>query len=142
VRLALGRHGRDAGGPRPLSFFGSVLAYSRHRQLTFSCSERFRGAGDRVGGEPRAAWGRAGTDPFRQPEDGNAAVLNPELVRLAAHYRFRPQTTAFYHGWLQVDPESDGSRLTLFVSTVHGDAPDHEVMGTLDAIRRLVEADV
>jgi uncharacterized protein YndB with AHSA1/START domain len=47
-----------------------------------------------------------------------------------------------YHGWLQVDPESEGSRLTLFVSTVHGDAPDHEVMGTLDAIRRLVEADV
>lgn len=28
-------------GPRPLSFFGSVLGYSRHRQLTFSCSERF-----------------------------------------------------------------------------------------------------
>jgi transposase len=24
-----------------------------------------------------------------------AAVLNPELVRLAAHYRFRPQTAAF-----------------------------------------------
>jgi hypothetical protein len=28
-------------GPRPLSFFSSVLGYSRHRQLTFSCSERF-----------------------------------------------------------------------------------------------------
>jgi hypothetical protein len=25
---------------------------------------------------------------------------------------------------------------------VHGDAPDPEVMGTLDAIRRLVEADI
>ncbi len=47
-----------------------------------------------------------------------------------------------YHGWLQVDPDEDGSRLTLFVATVHGDAPDPEVMGTLDAIRRLVEADV
>jgi len=47
-----------------------------------------------------------------------------------------------YHGWLQVSPEGHGSRLTLFLATVRGDAPDSEVMGTLDAIRRLVEADV
>jgi carbon monoxide dehydrogenase subunit G len=47
-----------------------------------------------------------------------------------------------YHGWLQVDPDDEGSRLTLYVATVHGDAPDSEVMGTLDAIRRLVESDV
>jgi uncharacterized membrane protein len=47
-----------------------------------------------------------------------------------------------YNGWLQVDEDEDGSRLTLYVATVHGDAPDPEVMGTLDAIRRLVEADV
>ena len=46
-----------------------------------------------------------------------------------------------YHGWLEVDPDAEGSRLTLFLATAHGDAPDHEVMGTLDAIRRLVEAD-
>jgi transposase len=148
VRLALGRHGRDAGGPRPLSFFGSVLAYSRHRQLTFSCSERFAPLAiglaanlEQLGGVPaQILFDNPKTVTLR--DVAGAAVLNPELVRLAAHYRFRPQTTAFYHGWLQVDPESDGSRLTLFVSTVHGDAPDHEVMGTLDAIRRLVEADV
>lgn len=47
-----------------------------------------------------------------------------------------------YRGWIQVSPERDGSRLTLFLATVQGDAPDSEVMGTLDAIRRLVEADV
>jgi len=47
-----------------------------------------------------------------------------------------------YHGWMQVDPDGDGSRLTLFLATVHGDAPDREVVGTLDAIRRLVEAKV
>jgi carbon monoxide dehydrogenase subunit G len=47
-----------------------------------------------------------------------------------------------YHGWLQVDPDGEGSRLTLFLATVHGDAPDHEVMGTLDAMRRLVESGV
>ena len=46
-----------------------------------------------------------------------------------------------YHGWMQVSPEGEGSRLTLFLATSHGDAPDSEVMGTLDAIRRLVEAD-
>lgn len=46
-----------------------------------------------------------------------------------------------YRGWLQVTPEGEGSRLTLFLATAHGDAPDSEVMGTLDAIRRLVESD-
>jgi hypothetical protein len=45
-----------------------------------------------------------------------------------------------YHGWLQVDPDGEGSRLTLFLATARGDAPDSEVMGTLDSIRRLVEA--
>jgi hypothetical protein len=29
----------------------------------------------------------------------------------------------------------------LFLATARGDAPDNEVMGTLDAIRRLVEAE-
>jgi hypothetical protein len=46
-----------------------------------------------------------------------------------------------YHGWLEASPDGDGSRLTLFLATVRGHAPDSEVMGTLDAIRRLVEAD-
>lgn len=47
-----------------------------------------------------------------------------------------------YHGWMQVDPDGEGSRLTLFLATAHGDAPDAEVMGTLDSIRRLVERSV
>lgn len=47
-----------------------------------------------------------------------------------------------YHGWMQVDPDGGGSRLTLFLATAHGDAPDSEVMGTLDGIRRLVESRV
>ncbi|MGD0455117.1 MAG: SRPBCC family protein [Solirubrobacteraceae bacterium] len=45
-----------------------------------------------------------------------------------------------YHGWIQISPEPDGSHLTLFLATARGDASDNEVMGTLDAIRRLVEA--
>ena len=46
-----------------------------------------------------------------------------------------------YRGWIEVDEDERGSRLTLFLATSHGDAPDSEVMGTLDAIRRLVEAE-
>lgn len=46
-----------------------------------------------------------------------------------------------YRGWLKVSPDSGGTKLELFLTTSRGDAPDSEVMGTLDAIRRLVEAD-
>ena len=46
-----------------------------------------------------------------------------------------------YHGWIQVAGDEDGSRLTLYLATARGHAPDSEVMGTLDAIRRLVEAE-
>ena len=42
---------------------------------------------------------------------------------------------------LEVSPDGEGSRLTLFLATARGDASDSEVMGTLDAIRRLVEAE-
>lgn len=47
-----------------------------------------------------------------------------------------------YHGWMQVEPDGDGSRLTLFLNTVHGAEGDHDVGGTLDAIRMLVESQV
>src|SRR5436305_9031974 len=46
-----------------------------------------------------------------------------------------------YHGRIKVNGDENGSRLTLFLATAHGRAPDSEAMGTLDAIRRLVEAD-
>src|SRR5512133_1226421 len=39
-----------------------------------------------------------------------------------------------YHGRLEVSADGGGSRLTLFLTTARGDAPDSEVMGTLDAI--------
>jgi carbon monoxide dehydrogenase subunit G len=47
-----------------------------------------------------------------------------------------------YHGWLQVDGDGDGSRLTLFLDTPHAAASDHDVAATLDAIRMLVESKV
>jgi uncharacterized protein YndB with AHSA1/START domain len=47
-----------------------------------------------------------------------------------------------YHGWMQVEADGDGSRLTLFLETRHGSESDHDVAATLDAIRMLVEAEV
>lgn len=46
-----------------------------------------------------------------------------------------------YHGRLVVEPDGDGSRLTLDLTATHGN-PDGDVAGTLDAIKRLVEAEV
>jgi uncharacterized protein YndB with AHSA1/START domain len=47
-----------------------------------------------------------------------------------------------YHGWMRVDPDGEGSRLTLFLETRHGSEREHDVAGTLDAIRMLVESEV
>ena len=47
-----------------------------------------------------------------------------------------------YYGWMQVDADGEGSRLTLFLHTEHGSERDHDVAGTLDAIRMLVESEV
>jgi uncharacterized protein YndB with AHSA1/START domain len=47
-----------------------------------------------------------------------------------------------YRGWLQVDADGEGSRLTLFLDTPHAAASDHDVAATLDAIRMLVESQV
>jgi uncharacterized membrane protein len=47
-----------------------------------------------------------------------------------------------YRGWMQVDADGDGSRLTLFLDTPHRGASDHDVAATLDAIRMLVESQV
>jgi hypothetical protein len=43
---------------------------------------------------------------------------------------------------MQVTQDGDGSRLTLFLNTVHDSESDHDVSATLDAIRMLVEAQV
>jgi transposase len=97
-----GRPVETPAGSRPLSFFGSVLGYSRHRQLTFSCSERFPALAMGLAANLQQLGGVPAKIPFDNPKTvtlrdvAGAAVLNPELVRLAAHYRFRPQTTAFY----------------------------------------------
>jgi uncharacterized protein YndB with AHSA1/START domain len=47
-----------------------------------------------------------------------------------------------YRGWMKVDPDDGGSRLTLFLETRHGAERDHDIAATLDAIRMLVESEV
>jgi carbon monoxide dehydrogenase subunit G len=47
-----------------------------------------------------------------------------------------------YHGWMKVDPDDGGSRLTLFLDTRRGSERDHDIAATLDAIRMLVESEV
>lgn len=47
-----------------------------------------------------------------------------------------------YRGWMEVAPDGDGSRVTLFRNTLHGSESDHAVAATLDAIRMFVVAQV
>jgi uncharacterized protein YndB with AHSA1/START domain len=47
-----------------------------------------------------------------------------------------------YRGWMEVAADGDGTRLTLFLNTVHDSESEHDVGATLDAIRMLVEAQV
>jgi ribosome-associated toxin RatA of RatAB toxin-antitoxin module len=56
--------------------------------------------------------------------------------------RIEWRASSGYHGWMQVDADGEGSRLTLFLDTPHGAERDHDVAATLDAIRMLVEAQV
>jgi carbon monoxide dehydrogenase subunit G len=56
--------------------------------------------------------------------------------------RIEWRSTSGYHGWMQVDEDGDGSRLTLFLDTPHPSASDNDIASTLDAIRMLVESKV
>ncbi len=47
-----------------------------------------------------------------------------------------------YRGSIEIKPEGEGSVLSLHLATVHADIAESDVIGTLDAVRRLVEADV
>lgn len=126
-------------GSRPLSFFTSVLGYSRHRQLTFSCSERFGALAiglasnlEQIGGVPAHVL-------FDNPktvtacEIAGAAVLNPEMVRLASHYRFRPQTS------IPGDPESKG-KVEAVVRFTKSDMIPYDGFGSLDEANEAARA--
>lgn len=61
---------------------------------------------------------------------------------IAAEKRIEWGAASGYRGWMQVDADGAGSRLTLFLDTPHSSASDHDVAATLDAIRMLVESQV
>ncbi|MBA3358516.1 MAG: IS21 family transposase [Thermoleophilaceae bacterium] len=118
-------------GPRKLSFFSSVLGWSRFRTVSFSCSERFGALAvglahsfEQVGGVP----GRVLFDNPKTVATGHlagVAVLNPDLVRLAAHYRFSPRTTE------RQDPESKG-KIEAVVRFTKSDLIPYEGFESLD----------
>ena len=120
-----------AAGPRKLSFFSGVMGWSRYRTVSFSCSERFGALAvglahsfEQVGGVP----GRVLFDNPKTVATGHlagAAVLNPDLVRLAAHYRFAPRTTE------RQDPESKG-KVEALVRFTKSDLIPYEGFGSLD----------
>jgi ribosome-associated toxin RatA of RatAB toxin-antitoxin module len=70
-------------------------------------------------------------------QHGEAAFSTDDAAR-----RIDWRAASGYHGWMQVDPDGDGSRITLFLETTHDAERDHDVAATLDAIRMLVEAQV
>jgi len=120
-----------AAGPRKLSFFSAVLGWSRYRTVSFSCSERFGALAGGLAHSFEAVGGVAGRVLFDNPKTvatghlAGAAVLNPDLVRLAAHYRFSPRTTE------RQDPESKG-KVEALVRFTKSDLIPYEGFDSLD----------
>jgi hypothetical protein len=118
-------------GPRKLSFFSSVLGWSRYRTVSFSCSERFGALAVGLAHSFEAAGGVPARVLFDYPKTvasghlAGAAVLNPDLVRLAAHYRFSPRTTE------RQDPESKG-KVEAVVRFTKSDLIPYEGFHSLD----------
>jgi uncharacterized protein YndB with AHSA1/START domain len=60
----------------------------------------------------------------------------------AAERRIEWGAPSGYRGWMKVDPDGEGSRLTLFLETTHDVEHETDIAATLDAIRMLVESQV
>jgi transposase len=120
-----------AAGPRKLSFFSSVLGWSRYRTVSFSCSERFGALAVGLAHSFEAVGGVPARVLFDNPKTvatehlAGAAVLNPDLVRLAAHYRFSPRTTE------RQDPQSKG-KVEALVRFTKSDLIPYEGFHSLD----------
>lgn len=87
-------------GPRPLSAFCAVLGWSRYRYVRFTTSQRFAALSSGLAGCFEHLGGVTGRVMFDNPKTvttdivAGQSVLNPDLVRLAAHYPFNPITAA------------------------------------------------
>jgi uncharacterized protein YndB with AHSA1/START domain len=74
--------------------------------------------------------------------DGREQHGEASLKADDSEHRIDWSTPSGYQGWMKVDPDNGGSRLTLFLDTRHGSERDHDIAATLDAIRMLVESEV
>jgi transposase len=128
-----------AAGPRKLSFFAAVLGFSRYRTLSFSCSERFGALAVGLAHSFEALGGVPARVLFDNPKTvasghlAGVAVLNPELVRVAAHYRFSPRTTE------RSDPESKG-KVEALVRFTKSDLIPYEGFSSLDEANQAAAA--
>jgi hypothetical protein len=82
-------------------------------------------------------------------EPGNLARYEGRTQRGEAYFRADKGARRLewgsgggYRGWMTVEADGDGSMLTLGLHTTHIEHSDHDIAATLDAIRRLVEADI
>jgi len=122
-------------GRRPLYAFCAVLGWSRYRFVHFTTSQRFAALAsglaacfEHIGGVPARVM-------FDNPKTvttvivAGQSVLNPEIVRLAAHYPFSPITAA------AADPESKG-KVEALVRYVKSDLVPPEGFTSLDEANR------
>jgi hypothetical protein len=99
--------------------------------VSFSCSERFGALAVGLAHSFEAVGGVPGRVLFDNPKTvatghlAGVAVLNPDLVRLAAHYRFSPRTTE------RQDPESKG-KVEALVRFAKSDLIPYEGFESLD----------
>jgi hypothetical protein len=77
------------------------------------------------------------TEHIAAPADAVYAAISDADLR-----RIDWGSPSGYYGWMQVAPDGEGSRLTLFLNTRHDSERDHDVAATLDAIRMLVESEI
>ena len=97
-----------AAGQRKLLCFCAVLGWSRWKYVRFFTAQRFSLLAQGLSGCFETLGGVPANVLFDNPKTvtvgfvAGAAVLNPQLVRLASHYRFNPATAAPH------DPEAKG----------------------------------
>lgn len=109
-------------GPRKLLCFCAVLGWSRWKYVRFFTGQRFPMLAQGLAGCFEALGGIPANVLFDNPKTvtvgfvAGAAVINPQLVRLAAHYRFNPATAAPH------DPEGKG-KVEALVKFVKANLP-------------------
>jgi transposase len=123
---------RTAAGERKLLCFCAVLGWSRWKYVRFFTGQRFPVLAQGLAGCFETLGGVPANVLFDNPKTvtvgfvAGAAVLNPQLVRLATHYRFNPATAA------PNDPETKG-KVEALVKFVKANLPPDRFTSVADA---------